>query len=231
VTFGLYSYGNLSNVFGQAMTTLFFCWWAGGGPGGWVLGALLLAAGALGHFSSFVVLAALAAALLVVGRRELPTQRWRLAAVGVGLGLSLLYYGQFTTLVLAQLSRLGEGFGSPGAAAAAGPLMDLLTQWGLPILLLALAGRPRRRSTTLDRDLVGYWAAGLSLALVAMATPLDVRYLHALGLPLAVAAAEGGAALWSKGLAGRIVAASLGLAQTFLAGRNVVEAMLWRYRP
>jgi hypothetical protein len=31
--FDPYSFGNLSNVFGQSMTTLFFCWWAGGGLG------------------------------------------------------------------------------------------------------------------------------------------------------------------------------------------------------
>lgn len=231
VTFDLYSYGNLSNVFGQAMTALFFGWWAAGGPGGWAPGALLLFFGALGHFSSFVVLGALSAALLLVWRRELETQRWRWASIALGLGLSFLYYAQFAPLLAAQLPRLGEGYGTPGGPATAAPLLDLLRQWSLPVVVLAAAGLPRWRHGALDRDLIAYWAAGAALAAVALASPLDVRYLYALGVPLAVAAAEGSFRLWSHGVAGRAAVVALAVAQAALAGRNLVEAVLWRYRP
>ena len=60
-----YSYGNLSNAFGQAVTVLFFCWWAGRAPGGWPVGAALLALAALAHFSSFVFAVALVLALVI----------------------------------------------------------------------------------------------------------------------------------------------------------------------
>jgi len=58
-----------------------------------------------------------------------------------------------------------------------------------------------------------------------------VRYLHALGLPLAVAAATGTVRLWSRGVLGRMAAVALWLAQALLACRDLVEAVLWRYRP
>jgi hypothetical protein len=235
VTFDLYSYGNLSNVFGQALTAVFFTWWAAGGPGGWSCGALLLATAALGHFSSFVVAGMVCTALLIAWRRELRAHRWRTASVGVGVGVAVLYYAQFAPLVIAQLPRLWEGASAGPAGAASGgglaPLLSIAGQWGLPVIGLALAGPPRPREGPLDRDLAAYWGAGLALALVAAVTPLDVRYLHALGLALAVAAATGTLRLWSRGMLGRIAVVALWLAQALLAGRNLFEAVLWRYRP
>ena len=70
--FDPYSFGNLSNVFGQAMTTLFFCWWAGRTPGGWPMGAALLALACLGHFSSLVIVVVLLFALLIARGRAGP---------------------------------------------------------------------------------------------------------------------------------------------------------------
>src|SRR6185503_752212 len=98
-TFDVYSYGNLSNVFAQSMTALFFCWWAGGRPGGWAAGGLLLALGALGHFSSLVVLVVLCASLALLRRRGPGVDRMRVIAVAVGLCLALLYYASFWRLV------------------------------------------------------------------------------------------------------------------------------------
>jgi hypothetical protein len=229
VTFELFSFGNLSNVFGQALTAVFFAWWAAGGPGGGAVGALLLAAGATAHFSSFVVLAALGAALLVAARRD--GERWRIAAVAGGLGLAAAYYARFVPLIASQLPRLWHGSGGPGAGGeGAGPLLALLGQWGFPAIVLAVAGRPWPALDRLDRALVAYWAAGAALLVVALLSPLDVRYGHALGLPLAVAAAEGAHRLWSRGPAARLGVLALALAQGLLAGWNVVEAVLWRYR-
>jgi hypothetical protein len=153
------------------------------------------------------------------------------AAVGVGVLLALAYYARFVPLALAQLPRVLQGSGAAAGATAARPLVEVLRQWGLPVMALAAAGLPRPRAGGLDRDLAAYWTAGLALAVLAAASPLDVRYLHALGLPLAVAAAEGSFVLWGKGAAGRIAVLALAAAQVALAARNLVEALLWRYRP
>jgi hypothetical protein len=228
VTFDLHSYGNLSNVFSQALTAAFFAWWTAGGPGGWALGALLVAASAVGHFSSFVVLAALAAALLLARRGQ-----WRerpILSLVVGFGAAAVYYAQFLPLVIAQLPRLGEGGPAGPGRGLTAPLVAAIRQWGLPVIALAVAGLPRPRSRALDRDLTAYWGAGVVLAVASLVSPLDVRYLHALAIPLAVAVAEGCVRLWSRGSVGRIAVAALSLAQVVVAGRNVAEAVLSRYR-
>jgi len=235
-TFDVYSFGNLSNVFAQSMTAVFFCWWADGRPGGWAAGGLLLAAGALGHFSSLVVLAALCVALLLVRRRGPGVDRAGALAVAAGLGLALLYYSSFWRLALDQLPRLLEG-GGQGRGASRGAwdsvrpqVAGIVQQWGLPALVLAVIGRPRPRRSLLDGDLAAYWIASAALALPAVLTPLDVRYLYALTLPVAVAAAWGLAALSARGTAGRVVGALLFGLQCALAGRGILEAVLHRYR-
>lgn len=235
-TFDVYSYGNVSNVFAQSMTALFFCWWAGRARGGWPLGAILLALGALGHFSSLVVLVALCAALFLFRRSDPGVDRVRAVAVGVGLGLALLYYSSFWRMAVDQLPRLLEG-GGQGRGASRGAwdavwmqLVGIVQQWGAPALILAAIGRPRRGRSLLDRDLVAYWVAGAALALPAVLTPLDVRYLHALTLPVAVAGAWGLAVLAARGPAGRLAGALLFGLQCALAAGGILEAVLHRYR-
>ena len=235
-TFDVYSFGNLSNVFAQAMTTLFFCWWAGRARGGWSVGALLLALGALGHFSSLVVLVALCAALLLFRRGAPGLDRARAIAVGVGLGLALLYYASFWRLAVDQLPRLLEG-GGQGRGASRGMWDALLMQvagpvqqWGIPVVILAILGRPRPRRGLIERSLAAYWAAGAALVLAAVLTPLDVRYLYALTVPAAVAAAWGLAVLSARGAAGRLAGAVLLGGQCALAARGILDAILYRYR-
>ena len=234
--FDPYSFGNLSNVFGQSMTTLFFCWWAGRASGGWPTGAVLLALGCLGHFSSFVVLVSLLIALVAVRGREGPG-RVRVMAASGGLGLTALYYARFVPLILGQVPRLLEG-GGQGRGASRGTLdvlrlqlLGLFGQWGLPASALAVIGRPRWRASALDRDLVAYWAAGAALALPAMLTPLDVRYLYALTVPLAAAGGAGLASLRERGAGGALAAALLLGAQAAWGLRGLVEAIVFRYRP
>jgi hypothetical protein len=66
VTFDLHSYGNLSNVFGQAATVGFFAWWWAAPPAaGALLGATLLAAACLAHLSSVISLVAVCGALVL----------------------------------------------------------------------------------------------------------------------------------------------------------------------
>jgi hypothetical protein len=235
-TFAVYSYGNLSNAFAQSMTALFFCWWAGRAPGRWMTGALLLALGALGHFSSLVVLLALCAALAGARRGTLREDRTRGLALAVGLGLSALYYASFWRLAWDQVPRLLEGGGQARGAsrgawdAARLQLFGAVEQWGLPVIVLAVLGRPRPGRSVLDRDLAAYWIAGAALALPAVATPLDVRYLYALTLPAAVAGASGLGWLAARGSAGRMLGAALVAVQCAIAARAIVEAVLQRYR-
>jgi hypothetical protein len=232
VTFDLFSFGNLSNVFGQAMTAAFFAWWVAARERTWPLGALLLAAGAVGHFSSFVVLLVLAAALAIAFWSDRRLERWRLAALAIGAALAIAYYAHFVPLVTSQLGRVlhgGSGGGSGGASAS--PIVGLAAQWGLPAILLAILGRPWPAADRLDRALLAYWAAGAVLLAAALLSPLDVRYGHALTLPVAVAVAEGLDRAWRRRAPLRIAAAALALAQVVLAARAIVDAVLWRYRP
>lgn len=232
-TFDVHSFGNLSNVFGQALTVLFLAWWTGRAPGGWPVGAALVALAGIAHFSCLVVLVALAAVLGWLRWADVRRDRVRQAAVAVGLALAAAYYARFVPLILAQLPRLAEGGGRGGSglgAALLSPLTGAATQWGIPALLLALAGLPRPSTGTLGRDLTALWLAGAALAVAAVVSPLEVRYLYALAPVLSVAAATGAAALWVKGTFGRALAAALLLGQLVLAGRHLAEALLARYR-
>ena len=235
--FDVYSYGNLSNVFGQAMTVMFFAWWAAGIPGGPVVGGGLLLLGATAHLSSLIVMAALVPALLAFGDPEGRRDRRRLMAALLGFGLAGLYYLHFRSLILEQVPRLLEG-GGQGRGSALGAwgalrlqLLGALGQWGVPALVLAWFGRPRPSGGGLERDLLAFWAAGAALLLPALATPLDVRYLYALTVPVAVAAGTGLCRLVDAGGARRWAGWTLLAAQALLAGRGILEAVLYRYRP
>jgi hypothetical protein len=233
ITLDVHSYGNLSNVFGQAATTSFFAWWASGGPGGAPLGAALFALGSLGHFSSAVVLVVLGAALAWAFRRD--AGRARLAGLLIGMALAAAYYASFLPMIAQQLPRLLEG-GGQGRGASRGTLAALrlqvlapLTQWGIPALALAWFGRPRR-DQPLGGALTAYWLAGAVLAVLAVLSPLEVRYVYALSVPLAAAAGAGAATLWGRGLRARAAATLLLLAQAAFGAANVLDALLRRYR-
>jgi hypothetical protein len=236
ITFDVYSYGNLNNIFGQALTVLFFGWWEREPAGRrWPVGALLLAAGCLAHFSSLIVLVFLVIALLLAGRHELRRDRRWLAAV-VGLTLAAGYYLHFWDLVVGQLPRLLEGGGQGRGAsrdaldAARLQVLGAVEQWALPAIVLAWIGRPRPREGRLERDLAAFWALGPVFAVLAIVTPVDVRYLYALTLPLSIAAAEGLWSLAARAAAARLLAAVLVTVQVVWASWRVLDALLWRYR-
>lgn len=235
VTFDVYSSANLSNVFGQSVSFLFFAWWAGRAPGSWPVGAALLLLGGLAHFSCLVVLVALCAALVAMRGREVFTDRVRVLALGVGLGLAALYYLRFWRLFAEQVPRLLEGGGAADEGSAWSALlqqgMRVVAQWGLPAMLLGLAGRPRPSRGDPDRDLAAFWLAGGALLLLAVASPLEVRYLYALTLPLAVASASGFGALAARGRWGRLAAWGLLAWQSLLGVRTILADVLTRYRP
>jgi hypothetical protein len=236
ITFDVYSYGNLNNVFGQALTVLFFGWWEREPAGRrWPAAALLLAAGCLAHFSSLIVLVFLVIALLLAARHEIGRDRRWLAAAA-GLALAAAYYLHFRDLVIGQLPRLLEGGGQGRGVsrdaldAARLQLVGAVETWAAPAIVLAWIGRPRPREGPFARDLAAFWAVGAVLAVLAVLTPVDVRYLYALTLPVSIAAADGLARLAQRGLGGRLLGGALVLLQVAWAARRALEAVLWRYR-
>jgi hypothetical protein len=225
----LLSYGNLSNVFGQTLTLAFLAWWHAprGGP---ALGALLLLAAALSHLGSLIVLAVLVPLLCVCAGRG----TGRLLAVSIGAVLAALYYGQFLPLITAQLPRLGEGaaaggqsLGLPGAASR--QLVEAVGRWGIPATLLAAIGLVR---TVEPRPLLrATWFAGGVLALVAIGSPVEVRYLYAIAFAVALAASDGARRLAAGATGARAGAAFLLAWQALLALSGLREILLERYRP
>jgi hypothetical protein len=232
-----YSYGNLSNGFGQSATVGFFAWWAGSAPGGWVAGALLLATAALAHFSTLIVALALVAALVVVRRHDVARDRVRRWALIAGLAVAAAYYANHVGLMVSQLPRLLEGGGrgaaSPGVLAAArDQVMGAAMGWGLAAIALAWFGRPSWRSDSgIDRDLAAWWIGAIALALAAIVSPVEVRYLYALTPAVAAAAGRGAVALQARGGPRRALAWGLVAVQVVTGGLNLAEAVFVRYRP
>lgn len=176
-------FGNLSNVFAQAVFLLFLV--AGGLlPKGWfralVLSALV-ALSATAHLSSFIVLFTLLLAAVALGAdRRGPAFKPLVVGVVVALG----YFATFLPMVAAQVPRLlGERGGSSG----------VFDPWRLPSQLVAGAGWPLlallalslltsapRLVLPLSRALA---VTAVVLAVAALVSPVEVRYLLA-ALPL-----------------------------------------------
>ena len=239
-TFLPYSQGNLPNVFGQALTTIFFAWWAGSAPGGWAVGAMLFALAGLGHLSAAIVLAVFALFLAAIARVDARAARWRrAAALAVGAGAVALYYAAFTRLIASQVPRLIEGAGQGGGQ----PLTTVLVQqlkgvgngvgweWlGAPVLLLAVIGWWWLENDRLARAVKAFVLAGAALMLVALVSPVEVRYLYALTTPIAILAAVGAERLWSLGLAARLSLIILAGLQAVLAVTSLIDRLLFHYR-
>lgn len=232
-TIDLLSFGNLSNLFGQAATVALLAWWLG--PARHVVvGVVLVALAGTAHLSSLIVLVAALVGMCAADRASLRPRR--LTAAMIGLIVVALYYAPFTRLVVEQLPRLVGGGGS-GSPAAGGVWSALVRQsqaalgaFGWPALVLAalgLAARGWRRSPAAVR---GYGLGVLFLALPAIVSPVEVRYILALGPVIALLAAFGLGALWHRGAAGKIVAGLLAAAQVQLLASRAIEAVLHRYR-
>jgi hypothetical protein len=233
VTFDLYSYGNLSNVFGQAATVGFFAWWWSASPASSALvGVTLLAAAGLAHLSSAIVVAVVCGWLALLEGRSLLADRRRVGALLAGLAAIAVYYSHFVPLVIEQLPRLAgrEGAGASGLSRAVGQARIALDQWGLPAALLGALGVLRGRLADWRPVLAAWGLAGLALAFAALVSPLEVRYLYALTLPLAVVAAEGVEWLLARGGGGAVMAGLLLSWQAWLAIQGVLEGILHRYR-
>jgi hypothetical protein len=232
-SFDVHSFGNLSNVFAQSMTILALAWWLGGARVQ-AVGVGMMALAAASHLSGFIVLGVWLGALLLVERGE--DRRRAAAALGLGLGLALAYYGAWLPLILEQLPRLLEG-GGQGRGASQGALgvlrlqlLGAVGQWGLPAIALAAVGAPRSRAERLDRALIATFAAGAGLGLLALVSPVEVRYLYFLGPPVAICAARGVLRLRARGPLPFGLALLALLLQLWLALRGFEEALFVRYR-
>lgn len=233
VTFELYSYGNLSNVFGQAATVAFFAWWwAATEASSALLGATLLGVAGLAHLSSAIVVAGVCGGLTALGGRTLLRDRRRVGALVAGLAAIALYYSHFLPLVIEQWPRLAERgvTGLSWISAVGRQWQAALDQWGLPAALLGGLGLLGGSFGGWRRGLAAWGVTGLALALAALFSPLEVRYLYALTLPLAIVAAEGVEVLLTRGPAGVALAVVLLCWQAFLAIGGIVEGVLHRYR-
>jgi hypothetical protein len=230
VTVDLYTYGTFSNVFAQAFAFLFLCWWAQGAPGGWPRGALLLGVAGLAHLGVFIFLLLLAPALVWREGGHRGLERSRVLALAVGLGAAILYYASFYELLLGQLPRLlASGPSSSGAAAfldrLLSPFPTVRAEWGWPAVLLGLVGlRSSLDAAPAFRALFG---AGLLALILALVSPLEVRYLYALTPALAAAAAHGTLRLL-RTRAGTVLVAILVVAQCSIALPGLVRQ---RYVP
>jgi hypothetical protein len=149
------------------------------------------------------------------------------------MAVAVAYFASFAPMVSAQLARLGEGGGAAGAgfvASIARQGMSVAGQWGLPVVILALLALPVRPRERFDRDLLAWWCAGGLLLLLAIATPLDVRWVYALGPAAAVAAGTAFVRLWKGGPLMRWAGISLLAIQAGLAAWAAAEALWARYR-
>ena len=182
-------YGNLSNVFAQATFVLFLVA-AGGMPRGrpkTLVLTLLVAISATAHLSSFIVLLTLlVVSFLFSSDRHSPAFRPLLA----GVAIAGAYFATFVPLIASQTSRLlAERGGSAGVfdpwrlpnQIVAGVGWPLLIALGLSILVAS-----PRPILPFARSLL---AAGVLLAIAALVSPVEVRYMLALVPLLAILAA------------------------------------------
>ncbi len=233
-SFDAYSAGNLSNAFGQSASVAFLAWWGGGGPLGPGLGAGLAAVAGISHLSSFLVLLVVAMGLVLARRRR--HERRLLWGLALGLGLAALYYARHAGLVLEQAPRVLEG-GGQGRGAAVGftgavlqQALTALREWGAPALCLALFARWRGPFSGIERDVRAYALGAAALLLPALVSPVEVRYVLALGPAVACLAAEGALRLAARGWRGALLAMALAGLQCWLAAGNLAQALLERYR-
>ncbi|HJS58130.1 MAG TPA: hypothetical protein VKA01_08510, partial [Vicinamibacteria bacterium] len=156
-------------------------------------------------------------------------------ALVLGLGVAACYYAHYVGLIVAQVPRMMEG-GGQGRGTAIGfggalwqQASTVLRELGIPVLVLLLFAR-FKGGLELERDLRAFACGAAALALPAVISPLEVRYVLALGPAVAWFAAEGAWRLLGDGWMGRLAASGLLLSQAVLGVHNLVHALLFRYR-
>ncbi len=182
-------FGNLSNVFAQAVFVLFLSAAGMMPPGRFRAGLLtfLAAFSATAHLSSFIVLFTL---LMIASFSPVEQKSIAFRPLLGGVLLAIPYYAAFLPTVVAQLPRvIHERGGSSGVFDPWRLPNQLILGMGWPLvalLVLALLAGRIRMVLPFGRSLA---LAGLLLALVGLVSPVEVRYLLAL-TPLLVIVAS-----------------------------------------
>ena len=182
-------FGNLNNVFAQAVFVLFLTGAATSHRGklkGAVL-AFLAALSATAHLSSFIVLFTLLLLALAIS----PDRRGAaFKPLLLGVVAAAFYFATFLPLIAAQLPRLlTERGGSAGVFDPWRLPNQVISGAGWPLLVLlvlSLLVRSLRPMLPLARSL---GLTGVLLAVAALVSPIEVRYLLALVPLLAIVGA------------------------------------------
>ncbi|MEO8500389.1 MAG: hypothetical protein ABI565_05690 [Vicinamibacteria bacterium] len=189
------AFGNLSNVFAQAVFVLFLVV-AGLAPRGKPRGLALIALAALSataHLSSFIVLLTLLFSTLVIPKDRHDGAFRPLLA---GVFLAGLYFATFVPMIVGQVPRLlSERGGSSGVFDPFRLPNQVVSGAGWPLvalIVLSMLVASIRPVLPLVRSLT---VTGLLLGLIALVSPIEVRYLLALTPLLAIV----GAAVFDEG--------------------------------
>jgi len=182
-------YGNLSNVFAQAIFVLLIV------AAGWlprsalrsVVLTLLVVLSATAHLSSFIVLVTL---LLVSFIFSSDRRSAAFKPLLAGVVVAGAYFAAFLPLIASQTSRLlAERGGSSGVFDPWRLPNQVVAHLGWPLLLavgLSVLVATPRLVLPLSRSLL---VTGFLLAIAALVSPIEVRYLLALAPLLAIVAA------------------------------------------
>ena len=196
-----------------------------------IVGVLLLTAGFLSHFSTASVGGPLAVAVAIAmraGNSAVVKQSaiWMLLALALAAGTSwVTYYSRFMPVYRQTLSRVGSGEGSgqarsmvrPASEKAWASLRILRENFGVPLLLLSLAGavlvaRTRSRDP-LTLALAAWLAVTGGFAVLGVVTPIEMRANLAAEPLVAILGATTLSAIAARfGTAGRIVVYALAIA-------------------
>lgn len=197
VAFWIYSWGNHTNIFGQAVATILFCvvlTQRVARPRNFLLLLFLFILAAVSHLGVFLSLLAFfpPAIVLVFLLRDETTRRESGLLLGlfvVGLVLvSLLYYAEFSDVLLAQTRKFIADFGAGRAAAAQSTsILERVSnvarytweQIGWVLLLGGFAGAPLVWKY-FSRRAVAIWGAwllvGILFGLVTLGASFSTRY-------------------------------------------------------
>ena len=129
-----------------------------------------------------------------------------------------------TSLKLVELSDAGKGMYRLERYVIEPLPKDVVTDGN--ILNIELASDVLKRAW----KRLGSRNRNVALALPAIVSPLEVRYLYGLTAAVALAAGEGAARLLAGGGARRVAGWTLVVAQIVLGARAIADAIVFRYR-
>lgn len=223
VAFFVYSWGNHTNIFGQAVATILFAILLARSldrPSRWLLALWLLVLASTAHlgvFLSLVVFLPLAALLRLLSRdgtaRRDALAIFGLCAVGV-VAATLLYYGEYSGALVKQTESFLADFGAGRAAGSGGVTWARVgdvgrytaEQFGWALLAVGVLGIPViwKQFTAAARGVWSAWVlVGLLFALVTLGASFSTRYTLWAAPALALSGAGLLAWLWERAGAAR----------------------------